>query len=270
MTLITTIVPAYNQEGYIDAAMNGILSQLGDFDHEILVSSDGSTDGTRARIRDWCRRYPMLVRDISEEQNVGISGNFRRLFGAARGEFIAILEADDLWTDPEKLHKQSRFLRRNPDCSMVFSMIRVRQLPSGADSFLDRQTGLSGDKLRGEDFLADPSMNLIANFSCCMLRTDLVRQFPDRMFRERFNEIAMAFFLERHGQIGFLKEEMSIYHQHAGGVWTGISREAQLRSGLATREMVLELADPRHGDAIRKVIEERFRKPLEKLGAAAG
>src|SRR5690606_17324532 len=83
MTRISTIVPTYNQEGYIDAAIGSVVEQLGEFSHEILVSSDGSTDGTRAKIQEWRKRYPMLVRDISEESNVGISGNFRRLFEAA-------------------------------------------------------------------------------------------------------------------------------------------------------------------------------------------
>lgn len=268
MTRITTIVPTYNHEGQIDAAISSVIEQLGDFSHEVLVSSDGSTDATRDAIRKWQRRFPMLVRDVSEESNVGISGNFRRLFDAASGEYIAILEGDDIWTDSAKLERQKHFLQRNRDCSMVFSMIKVRQLPSGEDSFLDRQNNLTKDKLRGEDFLADPSMNLIANFSSCMLKSSLVRSLPDRLFRERFNEIAMAFFFEKSGPIGFLKEAMSIYHQHAGGVWTGISREAQLRSGIETREMVLDVADERHADAIRKILEERYRKPLAALSTA--
>lgn len=265
MTRITTIIPTYNQEYYIDAAISSAVEQLGDFTHEILVSSDGSTDDTRLKIQAWQKRFPMLVRDVSENANVGISGNFRRLLDQASGEYIAILEGDDLWTDPEKLEKQKSFLQGNPDCSMVFSMIKVRQLPSGADSLLERQTSLNKNKLYGEDFLADPSMNLIANFSSCMLVTSVVRQLPDRMFRERFNEIALAFFFERFGGIGFLKEVMSIYHQHAGGVWTGSSREAQLRSGIDTRQMVLDVADERHAAVIRQIIDERYCKPLAEI-----
>lgn len=267
MVTITTVLPAYNQEAYIDATITGAVRQIGDFRHEILASSDGSTDSTRDRIRAWQRRFPLLLRDDSAAANVGISKHFRRLFQEASGDFVAILEGDDLWTDPEKLEQQKNFLLANPDCPMVFSMIRVRQLPSGAESLLERQTALTRDKLTGEDFLADGSMNLIANFSSCMLRADVARAFPDRLFESRFNEIAMAFHLERIGPIGFLKKPMGIYHQHAGGVWTGISREAQLRSGLETREMVLDVAHPRHGPAIRKVIEDRYRKPLAALRA---
>lgn len=267
MTRITTMIPAYNQEKFIDATIASAVDQIGDFTHEILVSSDGSSDRTRDIIRAWQQKYPLLVRDVSVNENLGISGNFRHLFNAASGEYIAILEGDDLWTDPEKLQKQSTFLKENDDCSMVFSMIRVKQLPSGEESLLPRQTGLKTNKLDGNDFLADSSMNLIANFSSCMLRTRVVRDLHQSLFRERFNEIAMAFFFERFGPIGFLKEPMSIYHQHENGVWTGSSPEAQLRSGLAVREVVLEVADPKYERTIRKIVEERYRKPLEALEA---
>lgn len=265
MTLISTIIPTYNQEVFIDKAIQSAVEQVGDFAHEIIVSSDGSTDRTREHVQDWQRRYPLLIRDISAENNKGISANFHRLFLAARGKYIAILEGDDLWVDQLKLEKQKKFLEENIDCSMVFSLIRVRQLPSKKDSFLERQVRLTKNKLSGEDFLEDTSMNLIANFSSCMIRTCLSRNFPNLMFRDRFNEIAMAFFLERQGSIGFIKEEMSIYHQHAGGVWTGLSREAQLRAGLAVREVVFEVADERHLENIEAIIEERYRTPLRQM-----
>lgn len=263
MTLISTIIPTYNQEVFIDKTIQSAVEQVGDFAHEIIVSSDGSTDQTRERVQEWQRRYPLLIRDLSTDDNGGISANFRRLFHAARGKYIAILEGDDLWIDPLKLEKQKNFLENNIDCSMVFSLIRVRQLPSKRDSFLERQVRLTKNKLSGEDFLEDTSMNLIANFSSCMIQTCLAKSFPNVMFRERFNEIAMAFFLERNGLIGFIKEEMSIYHQHNGGVWTGLSREAQLRAGLAVREVVAKVADERHAKMINAIIDERYKNELK-------
>lgn len=265
MRRITTMIPTYNQEGYIDIAISSAVAQVGNFMHEILVSSDGSTDETRARIQSWEKRFPLLIRDVSSDTNVGISENFRRLFREASGDYIAILEGDDIWTDPEKLEKQKMFLEENVECSMVFSMIRVKQLPSGKDFLLDRQENIRKNKLQGEDFLADPSMNLIANFSSCMLKTNLVKQLPDRLFEARFNEIGMAFFFERFGPIGFIKQEMSVYHQHEGGVWSGMSREAQLRSGLEVRKMVHEIADDRHKSEIMRIMEEKYVEPLAKL-----
>jgi len=262
---ITTVIPTYNQEGYIATAIESAVSQIGRFDHEILVSSDGSTDGTRSIIAEWCRRHPGLVKDVSPQENLGISRNFKSLFSQATGDYIAILEGDDIWTDHEKLVKQLSFLQSKADCVMVFSKIVVKKLPSGEESFLPRQERLK-DLLDGSDFLADPSMNLIANFSSCLFDGNLLRAVPERLYRGRFNEIALAFYLERHGKIGFISEPMSVYHQHAAGVWTGSSREQQLRAGLATREMVLDVADERYHTAIENIIQERYRKPLSTLG----
>lgn len=265
MTKVTTIVPAYNQEKFIDNALLSACRQIAQVDHEILVSSDGSSDGTRDKIRTWVRAYPGLVGDLSEDHNVGISGNFKRLFGSAGGEYVAILEGDDLWTSSQKLEKQVAFLEEHRDCAMVFSMIRVRRLPSMDEFLLPRQTELSKEKLDGSDFLAEPTMNLIANFSSCMIRTEVVRRLPDRLFRERFNEIALAFFVERYGKIGFIKEALSIYHMHDAGVWTGSSREQQLRSGLATRLMALDVADPKYADSLTQIIDEKYWGPLAQI-----
>ncbi|WP_421616728.1 glycosyltransferase family 2 protein [Agrobacterium tumefaciens] len=261
---ITTIIPAYNQEMYIDAAIASAVKQIGPFDHEILVSSDGSTDKTRDAIRRWQFRYPGLLRDVSPEENLGISGNFRRLFSRSTGAFIAVLEGDDIWTDSEKLAKQLHVALETQNCALVFSKILVRKLPSGDESLLPRQQGLPS-MLSGYDFIKDPSMNLIANFSSCLFNGDLIRSVPDRLFEGRFNEIALAFHLEQFGKICFLDEVLSVYHQHAQGVWTGSTREQQLRSGIETREMVLDVAHPKYRGDIIKIIEERYRKPLMEL-----
>lgn len=261
---ITTVIPTYNQEAYLDDAIASAVKQIGPFDHEILISSDGSTDRTDDIVRSWQRRHPGLIRDVSPEANLGISGNFKRLFSKSTGDYVAVLEGDDIWTDSEKLAKQLHVARGIHDCAMVFSKILVRKLPSGEESTLPRQDGLAST-LTGQDFLNDPTMNLIANFSCCLFNGPLIRSAPERLFEGRFNEIAVAFYLEQHGQICFVDEILSVYHQHAQGVWTGSTREQQLRSGIETREMVAAVAHPRYRSEIMKVIEEKYRKPLSAL-----
>ncbi|TIU62360.1 MAG: glycosyltransferase, partial [Mesorhizobium sp.] len=122
---ITTLIPAYNHETYISQALDSAVKQVGDFNHEIIVCDDGSSDGTRSILKGYAHRYRHLVRDISNDENLGISGTFRKCIDNATGDFIAILEGDDYWSSAEKLQKQLRFLIDNPDCSMVFSMIDV-------------------------------------------------------------------------------------------------------------------------------------------------
>lgn len=260
--LVTTIIPTYRHKEFVAAAIESALAQKGHVRQQILICDDGSDDGTKEIIARFAKEHPKVIRDIGTPNNRGISENFRVAISRSIGDFIAILEGDDIWTDTYKLHKQSQFLADNLDCSMVFSKIKVRDGLHGQDRFLERQEKLSTNKLDGSDFLAEASMNLIANFSSCMFKADLLRRAPARLYQGRFNEIALAFYMERHGKIGFLKEAMSVYHQHANGVWSGSSKEAQLESGLETRRMVLDVADAKYAPTISQIIEENYRKPL--------
>ncbi|WP_299936632.1 glycosyltransferase [uncultured Nitratireductor sp.] len=263
--LVSTIIPTYNQENFIEEAVESAIAQIGPFDHEIIISSDGSTDGTFGIVQRLRRRYPALIVDVSREMNVGISNNFKRLFSAARGEYIAVLEGDDCWTDSEKLAKQIAFLDDNSDCSMVFSKIIVKDLSSGKEMTLKRQSSIEIDKLTGSDFLADPTLNLIANFSCCMFRTRLMKSLPDVLFAHRFNEIAVAFYLDNFGTLGFIKEPMSVYRQHPAGVWTGSDKLDQLRGGLEARRAAKIVARPEHKDAIEAIIRDKYLPQLSQL-----
>ncbi|WP_139247713.1 glycosyltransferase [Hyphomicrobium sp. CS1GBMeth3] len=262
---ISTIIPTYNQEEYIGGAIESALKQRGNFVHEILVANDGSTDGTQAVIDSYCRQYPDIVRSIGGDDNIGISKNFWRSFDAASGSFVAVLEGDDYWTADDKLQAQSEFLISNPDCSMVFSMIEVHDIQRDTRKVLERQAALKKSKLDGSDFLADPNMNLIANFSCCMFRSGLIKTLPTVLFEKRLNEIALAFHLDRYGKIGFINRVMSVYRQHPQGVWTGSDRRAQLSSGLEARKTACALARDEYKGAIRSVIEQKFITPLAQM-----
>ena len=123
--LVTTIIVSYNHERYIADAIESALSQQGDFEHEILVSDDGSTDATREIVREYARRHPSVIRDISGSENLGISANYRKCIAEAKGDFIAVLEGDDRWAVSDKLKKQLDFLLANTDCHMVFSEIVI-------------------------------------------------------------------------------------------------------------------------------------------------
>jgi O-antigen biosynthesis protein len=255
---VSTVILSYNQKDYIKEAIESALAQKGEFVHEIIISDDGSTDGTDRIIRQYSEKYPLLIRDVSSRNNVGISGNYKRGFAACSGEYIATLEGDDYWSDQRKLESQAAFLLENKDCSMVFSKIEVLNVGNGTTRFLNRQNALNKAKLNGQDFLDHPTMNLIGNFSCCLFRASLIKNAPPILFEKRLSEIALAFYLEKHGKIGYLNKPMSVYRQHPNGVWTGSSRATQLKGGLETRLVVKAVADARYKDKIQGVIDERY------------
>ena len=249
---VTTVITTYNHEKYIRRAIESAIMQKGEFIHEILVSDDGSTDRTREVIREVCEKYPGYVTDISGDRNLGISGNMRRCFSMSTGDYVAVLEGDDYWFSIWKLNRQVRFMHGHPRCSMCFSRIKLLT-PDGKFSLLPRQEGLP-DELTGEDFIRDPNQNLIANFSSCMFRGDLVRSLPDVLFSARFNEIACAFYMERKGPIGFLPDVMSVYRIHDHGVWSACDRARQVESSIKVREVALAVSAPCYHGRLESII----------------
>ena len=98
---------------------------------EIVFVDDDSTDGTRAIVLDWQRRYPDRIRVLLQPRNVGGTRNMFAVEGAARGEFVAEIEGDDYWIDRSKLQRQVEALRACPEA--VLCGARAYVWHDGAD-----------------------------------------------------------------------------------------------------------------------------------------
>lgn len=113
--MVSVIVLTYNHEKYISQALDSILMQKVDFQYEILVGDDASTDRTPQILRDYQRRYPKIIRLFLREENVGPTKNAYELFYEARGKYLAACEGDDYWTSSKKLETQIKFLEDHED-----------------------------------------------------------------------------------------------------------------------------------------------------------
>jgi glycosyltransferase involved in cell wall biosynthesis len=98
-SLISCIVPVYNGERYLGETLDSIFAQTYQ-PLEIIVVDDGSTDGTATVAASYGQRVRYLC-----QTNQGKAAARNRGFGAAQSEFIAFIDADDLW-HPEKLTRQ--------------------------------------------------------------------------------------------------------------------------------------------------------------------
>ena len=110
--LVSVIIPAYNVERYVGAAIESVLAQTY-HPIEILVVNDGSTDGTQLVLN----RFGDAITVLAQE-NQGLASARNRGLLAARGEFIAFLDADDVWA-PIKTAHEVEFLHKRPDCVFV-------------------------------------------------------------------------------------------------------------------------------------------------------
>jgi glycosyltransferase involved in cell wall biosynthesis len=111
----TILIDTYNYGHYVEDAVSSVLAQ--DFpleEREILVVNDGSTDDTRSRLR----RFGNAIRYL-QKPNGGQASAFNYGLEHARGEVVALLDADDVWL-PEKLRRIREAFERNPDAGMVY------------------------------------------------------------------------------------------------------------------------------------------------------
>ena len=119
---VSVLCTTYNHEKYIRQCLDSMVGQKTDFPFEIIVRDDCSTDGTGDIIREYGEKYPGVVIPFILEFNHFSRGltndSFAKMFGMARGKYIAICEGDDFWTDPEKLQAQTDYLEAHPDCSL--------------------------------------------------------------------------------------------------------------------------------------------------------
>src|SRR5690606_11316563 len=119
LPLVSISCITYNHAPYIRECLDGFMMQKCDFDFEVLIHDDASTDGTQEIIKEYQEKYPEIIKPIFQTENQyskGIRGmNIQFNFPRAQGKYIALCEGDDYWTDPLKLQKQLDFLEANPE-----------------------------------------------------------------------------------------------------------------------------------------------------------
>jgi glycosyltransferase involved in cell wall biosynthesis len=113
--LISVIIPTYNRAAYVQQAVQSVLDQQGGFSFEIIVVDDGSTPATA----DALRRFGDAIRVVRQE-NAGLNPARNHGLRLVRGEYVALLDDDDVWL-PDKTLQLMAALERYPDAGFVHS-----------------------------------------------------------------------------------------------------------------------------------------------------
>jgi glycosyltransferase involved in cell wall biosynthesis len=124
---VSVILLTFNHEDYIVQCIESILNQETDFDIEILIGEDDSTDNTRKICLDFAKKFPSKIRLFlhHKENKIAANGvpngkfNLLYLIEMCRGEYIAICEGDDFWHLPQKLKIQTDFIENNPEFKTI-------------------------------------------------------------------------------------------------------------------------------------------------------
>jgi len=215
--LVSVIIPAYNAQRYIDQALAAVAAQSYR-PLEVLVADDGSTDGTVRCVESW-RNAGLPVEWIEGHARAGCPSVPRnRALRAARGELIAFLDADDLWT-PWKIEDQVAAMRAHPDLVLVYSVLRTFGATTiGAPVFglkpwptraaLDRRTLEHANTIPCSSVLARRSVVLSLG------------GFDEDPHLQAVEDFDLWLRVSEIGPIGFIPRVHGYYRVHA----TGISR----------------------------------------------
>ncbi len=218
---VSVCLQTYNHAPYIARALDSVLMQETDFDYEIILGEDESSDGTREICIDYARRYPDRIRLFlrSREDVIYLGGrptgryNFIQNLNAARGQYVALLDGDDYWTDPRKLQKQADLLDAHPDYALCFHAVdevdaqgqRIRTVrPPGRKPVY-----------RLRDVMRH---NSIAALSVMFRNRPEHHPLPDWFRETRYADWPLHILNAAYGDIGYIDEVMGVYQRHAGGV----------------------------------------------------
>jgi glycosyltransferase involved in cell wall biosynthesis len=249
---VSVVVVSYNQEKYIKQALESFLEQETDFAFEIVIGDDSSTDGTPEIIQEYAKAHPKLIKPILRPKNLGVSGNFIETMKAAKGDFIALCEGDDYWTDPKKLQKQADFLASDPQMAFCFHPVRVffenNEEPESIAPEVSGKKNFTLKELVERNFIYTNSV---------MYRRQKYDDMPKNILPVDWY---LHLYHAQFGTIGFINEVMSAYRRHHGGIWWNSYADIDsiwIKHGVAHLNLYIEILKLyRQDKALRKIIYE--------------
>src|SRR5438105_7879903 len=145
--MVSVIIIFLNAESFIEEAIESVLAQAYTA-WELLLVDDGSTDTSTAIALRYAEQHAWKIRYLEHEehQNRGMSASRNLGIHNARGEYIAFLDADDVWL-PHKLEQQVAILEQQPGAAMVYGPVLlwyswVRDAQNSQQDFVMQELGV--------------------------------------------------------------------------------------------------------------------------------
>lgn len=227
--IVTVICTTFNHAKFIRSCIDSFLMQQTDFPVHLLIHDDASTDTTASILREYHEQFPNLFTLILQTENQHSKGStiLQKLIQCASGEFVALCEGDDYWTDSGKLAKQVAMMRSNVLLSLCGTMVRcVKVSECGNETEIPNMLGPWPPRAIFDikDFVGGYPIHT----SSALIRKSLYR-FPASLCSAFNGDVCIFAVLADAGPVGFIHEYTSTYRIHAGGIYSGKSKLQRLR-----------------------------------------
>lgn len=211
---VSIICTNYNKGDWVREAMDSFLNQKTNFDFEIIIVDDASTDHSYEIIQEYQNKFPEKVRTFRNEVNLGITRTWKKVCQEAKGQYIARCDSDDFWTDPLKLQKQVDMLDASTDSlwsNTEFDMVDLDGNLIQKDAFANKALPLIDSY---EEMLVMKGMTMASTWLVdTALMQDVSAQISDTAADDTF-ELQLELF--KRTKISFLSDSTTVYRMNLG------------------------------------------------------
>lgn len=258
---VSVIVITYNHENFIEESICSILKQRVDFEFELIISNDCSTDNTNKVIETIISKHTndkISISYFNHEKNLGMMPNFIFALNKSKGDFIALCDGDDYWIDPFKLKKQVGFLVNNPDYVACFHPAKFK---IGNNQSLTTQN-LNTIKYEYNiqnilQYWAIPTASMVIK------RTQVFSNLPDWYKELDSGELPLLLFHIELGKFKLFEEYMSVYRKSGLGVSNSHNGAKMIHYRAKIHVKLNEYFDYKYENEIYKALDYLMGKHLQ-------
>lgn len=222
--LISVITPTYNHNKFIGACIESVLNQAYK-DWEMIIIDDNSVDNSR-RIIDGYVKRDSRIRAIYHDRNWGISSldqTYNELLSEAKGEYVAILEGDDLWPRDYLFKQVSTITKRSAILSFSnWVVIDYKDYWIYARFYPQLINKLTRNNIW--DYLSDLSFSILP--SATVIQTSTLKKIGGfkKGVKYPFTDIPTFFRLALEGDFVYCSQAYSLYRKHKNSSWFDVAR----------------------------------------------
>jgi glycosyltransferase involved in cell wall biosynthesis len=232
--LVSVCVVCYRHAQYLEKCLDSLVSQVTDFDYEIVIGDDCSPDETTEIIRNYADKYPHKIKAFLHPVNLSQTYksyppgklNFLHTLSQCSGKYIVHIEGDDYLTDTNKLQLQAEYMEANPAISACFHNAEVvyQDNTGRTDELLNAPD--QKPIITATDLISDRETWFMAT-AAVMFRASMAFPLPEWFTQSKSGDIPLYFLLAQKGNIHYLPNAMSVYRRHLGGMsFTDIKEDA--------------------------------------------
>lgn len=265
--LLSIILVTYNHESYICEALDSVLNQDTQYNFEIIVVDDCSTDKTPEIIETYLKKYPDTISYLHPKENVGVARYaIFETRPVVKGKYWAILEGDDFWIDSQKIQKQLSFLEKNQDHIGVTSAYMKHD--TSTDSKKVHKASLKTWTIQD---MFSPEHSLYSHTSTWIWRNvfgDVEKNeffWPDELKEKHtLGDVCLSFFMAMQGgKITCFDEAMTCYQMTGKGNWSSLSEKEKTQKNKDLYEKIDQTTKYQYTNQLNQ--QKKFMNKKKKL-----